>query len=70
MDFHDQLIMPSKAKKIYEKLVKQAFCYKLFNSLRPGLPVGSFIERLTEEERKELDKLKSEEIKDTHRIMY
>ncbi len=58
------------AKDIFEKLIDRAFGWSLFHSRRQTKP-GELIERLSDEEREELQNLTSKDAKDVdHRLMY
>lgn len=58
------------AKAIFEKLIDQAFNWSLFFSRRPTKP-GALIEKLSPEEREELQNLTSKDAEPVdHRLMY
>lgn len=58
------------AKEIFDKLIDRAFSWSLFQSRRQTKP-GELVERLSPEEREELQNLTSKDAKDVdHRLMY
>lgn len=58
------------AKEIFDKLVDSAWGWVMFRSRRPSKP-GELIERLSEEEREELQNLTSKDVKEVdNRLMY
>ena len=58
------------AKEIFEKLVDRAWNWSLFKSHRATKP-GELVERLSPEEREELQNLTSKDVKEVdHRLMY
>lgn len=58
------------AKEIFEKLVDSAWGWAMFRSRRSSKP-GELVERLSPEEREELQNLTSKDVKDVdNRLMY